>query len=408
MNNIKKHTAVGLAMVMLTGSLAGAYAAPAMGATTGYSITKPHEKKLLTLEEAIKKAVGNNLALKKYEITRESLLKQIDESYRNDKSIFDSKAHLESQLPDKETAPEEYEKAKQQMDYQFQKAISNSDLVKANLTSQRGLIDMNTLMERENTGININRLFTSIQQEQKDIDLLNKKIEQDKKNLAINEKQLALGKLSQTKFDDLALETGKNANKLVVEKAKLSAYYRELENITLLSNIERDYKLESLNLEYKPINLSIETQKAKEENAADMSVLVSSKTAAARVAESKYENYPYGYGDESTTYTQVLDNKYLTQLEESEAVRLAKAKTQQKYNNLQEVQQNIELAKKDIIKLDKQFKELNKKYSLGLVSKNTLENAGFALEEALNGLESMKTQHYQLRQLYENSYFAGL
>ena len=183
----KKYTAIGMAVLMMAGVPNGVFAAALIGgATTTKYVEKQEEKKLLTLEEAIKKAVGNNLALKKYEITRESLLKQIDSSYRNDKSIFDAKEFQESQLPDKDDPT--YEKAKQQMDYQFQKAMANSDVVKASLISQRGSIDMNTVMERESVGININRLFTSIQQKQKDIDILEQKIEQDKKNIDIYEK----------------------------------------------------------------------------------------------------------------------------------------------------------------------------------------------------------------------------
>ena len=402
----KKYTAIGMAFLMIASIPNGAFAATLTGITTTKYIEKQEEKKLLTLEEAIKKAVGNNLALKKYEITRESLLKQIDSSYRNDKSIFDAKEFQESQLPGKDDPT--YEKAKQEMDYQFQKAMANSDVVKASLISQRGSIDMNTVMERESVGININRLFTSIQQKQKDIEILTQKIEQDKKNINIYEKQLNLGKISQSKFDELALETTKNANRMTIEKSKLSGYYRELENATLLSNIEKNYNLEVKVYDYAPFELTPETQKAKEQSAADLSALVSSKTAAVKISTSKYDNYPYVMGDENTTYTQVLDNKYLSELEESEAIRTSKANAQKKYNNIQELQQNIELTKKDITKLENQLNSLKNKYSLGLISKNTLDNSIFALKEAQNGLESLKTQHYQLRQMYENSYFAGL
>lgn len=406
----KKYTAIGMAVLMMAGVPNGVFAAALIGgATTTKYVEKQEEKKLLTLEEAIKKAVGNNLALKKYEVTRESLLKQIDSSYRNDKSIFDAREIQESQLPSvgKPGTPA-YEQAKQQMDYQFQKAMANSDVVKASLISQRGSIDMNTVMERESVGININRLFTSIQQKQKDIDILEQKIEQDKKNINIYEKQLNLGKISQSKFDELALETTKNANRMTIEKSKLSGYYRELENATLLSNIEKNYNLEVKVYDYAPFELTPETQKAKEQSAADLSALVSSKTAAVKISTSKYDNYPYVMGDENTTYTQVLDNKYLSELEESEAIRTSKANAQKKYNNIQELQQNIELTKKDITKLENQLNSLKNKYSLGLISKNTLDNSIFALKEAQNGLESLKTQHYQLRQMYENSYFAGL
>lgn len=408
--NLKKYMAIGLSGLLVLGTGNISFAAPMYISTTKASPaiqqTTEAEKKILTLEEAIKKAISHNLNLKKYEITRESLLKQIDASYTSDQSIFAMREYQESQLPDEKDNPEAYEKAKQEMDAQFQKAMAGSDFVKASLINQRGTLDMNTVMERENVGISINRLFTSIDQKEKDIEILKRKIEQDRKNLSLHEKQLALGKISQSKMEDLYLESGKNQNNLKVEKLKLDGYYRELENLTLLSNIQRDYKLEKLEREYRPIDLSPETQRIKEQSAADFSTLVSAKTAAMKIAQSKYENYPYVAGESS--YVEVSDNRYLSQLEESQAIREAKAKAQEKYNNLQELQENISLAQKNIQKLENQLKDLNRKHQLGLISKNTLDNSAFSLDEAKNSLEALKTQHYQLRQMYENSYFAGL
>ena len=402
-----KYIALGLSAVMTLGTFSSAFAAPmVVQRASSYDAQKKEqvqEKKVLTMEEAIKKAVDNNLNLKKFEITRESLLKQIDSSYRNDQSIFAVKAYQDSQLD--QSAPD-YQVKKNQVDAEFQRAMSGSDYVKAMAISQRSNIDVNTVMEREGVGISISRLFTSIAQKEDDIAILNKKIEQDKKNISLYEKQLALGKISASKWDELTLESTKNQNRLKVDTLKLSGYYRELENLTLLSNIQRDYKLEDVSLQYKPIDLSLDTQKAKEQSAADLSALVSSKTAAKKIAESKYDNYPYL--GEDTTYVAVSDEKYLSQLEESQSIREAKANAQTKYNNLQELQENIEITKKDITKLENQLKDLKTKYSLGLISKNMLDNSQFALEEALNGLESLKTQHYQLRQMYENPYFAGV
>lgn len=407
--------ALGLSAVMTLSTFTSAFAAPmVIQNTTSYQAAKaketPVEKKVLTMEEAIKKAVQHNLNLKKYEITRETLLKQIDSSYSNDKSIFDAKYEAEREL-ENELDPEApgYDQAKQEIDAKFQSALGQSDYAKAVAISQRSNVDVNTVMEREGVTINISRLFTSIAQKEKDIEILNKKIDQDKKNIALYEKQLALGKISEFKWEELALDSTKNQNNLKVEKLKLEGYYRELENMTLLSNIQRDYQLEAITLDYKPLDLSLETQKAKEQSAADLSGLVSSKTAAKKIAESQYDNYPYlGASGQELTRNSVSDEKYLAQLEESQSIREAKASAQSKYHNLQELQENIEITKKDITKLENQLKDLKTRYSLGLISKNTLDNSQFALEEALNGLEALKTQHYQMRQMYENPYYAGV
>ena len=406
--------ALGLSAVMTLSTFTSAFAAPmVIQNTTSYQAAKaketPVEKKVLTMEEAIKKAVQHNLNLKKYEITRETLLKQIDSSYSNDMSIFSKKYQAENALDPSDPSDPNYEKDKQEIDAKFQSALGQSDYAKAVAISQRSNVDVNTVMEREGVTINISRLFTSIAQKEKDIEILNKKIDQDKKNIALYEKQLALGKISEFKWEELALDSTKNQNNLKVEKLKLEGYYRELENMTLLSNIQRDYQLEAITLDYKPLDLSLETQKAKEQSAADLSGLVSSKTAAKKIAESQYDNYPYlGSSGQELTHNNVSDEKYLAQLEESQSIREAKASAQSKYHNLQELQENIEITKKDITKLENQLKDLKTRYSLGLISKNTLDNSQFALEEALNGLEALKTQHYQMRQMYENPYYAGV
>lgn len=403
----RTNIAIGLSVMMTLGIASGAVAAPrvvsAAPSTQSTQTVETKEKQQLTLEDAIKKAVQNNLNLKKNEIQRESLLKQIDQSYQSDQSIFAMKQYQDAQL--NESDPN-YEQTKREQDAQFQKAISGSDYLKATLINQRTTLDVSTIMERETVGMNINRLFTSIQQKEQDIRILERKIVQDAKNLSLYQKQQALGKISDGKLTELQLDATKNQNRLKVEKLKLSAYYRELENLTLLSNIERDYQLEQIETVYQPIELSIETQRIKEQSAADFSTLVSSKVAARKIAESKYENYPYL--SESTTYVEVSDNKYLSQLEESQAIREAKLSAQTKYNNLQELQENIEISSKDITKLELQLKDLALKYKLGTISKNTYDNAVFSLDEAKNSLEALKTQHYQARQMYENLYFAGV
>lgn len=407
--NLKKILSLGLSLALIAAT-GPAQAAPIPSQTARIpskeTQVQVQEKKALTVEEAIKKAISHNLNLKKYELTRESLLKQIDSTYNNDQSIFQLKEYQESQLPDPEKDKDAYDKGKQEIDSQFQQALGISDYSKASLINQRSSIDVSTVMERESVGLSIQRLFTSIQQKEKDIEILEKKIAQEGKNLNLYVRQLELGKISQSKYEELALETTKNTNKLSIEKGKLSNYYRELENITLLSNLERDYDLEEITYDYQPLVLDLASQKVKEQSAADLSSLVSSKRAAMKIAESKYENYPYVSGESS--YTQIQDERYLSQLEESQAIREAKASAQTKYNSLQELQENIGLAQKDIKKLENQLKDLRGKYSLGLISKNTLDNSLFALEEAQNSLLSLKTQHYQLKQTYENPYFRGL
>lgn len=407
--NIKNIVAVTAAAAILVSSSPSAFAMPiynkpvAPPKTTKAEEQKT-EKKLLTIDEAIKSAVNNNLNLKKFEVTRESLLKKIDQNYSQDKSIFELRTWQENNLANLPDGPEK-EKAKQQLEQEFNKAMAGSDVVMAQLVNQRGTIDISKVMEREGVHLSIRRLFTSIMQKEKDIEILGKKIAQDKKNMQLYEKQFELGKISQSKLKEQALETTKNENLLKIEQGKLQNYYNELENLTQISSLQSKYTLEKPSIDYRPIELSEASQKAQQERAADYNLQVISKVADTKIKESVYQNYPYVATESS--YVELRDQKDIAQLDESQAKRDAKYNAQVKYNDLQELQQNILLTEKNITKIENQLKDLRSKYDLGLVAKNVVDNSVFALDEAKNGLDSLKIRHYQLRIMYENAYFAG-
>ena len=166
-------------------------------------------KPLLTVDEAITKAVKNNTTLLKYEVTRETLLRRIDETYTSDKSIFTILEKQRENLPPPGTA--EYEIAKKAMEDDFKKSMANSDVTVSKLISERGNIDIAKIVERENTGVTIKKLFTSINQKETDIKILEQKIALDQRLFNSMQKQLELGRISKDKFKEQELELSKGA-----------------------------------------------------------------------------------------------------------------------------------------------------------------------------------------------------
>lgn len=360
-------------------------------------------KPTLTVQEAIKKSIQHNTNLMRFEINRESLLRSIDQNYRNDQSIFKIFEDTKSTLPAENTP--EYEQAKKDMDESFKKAIASSDVVVSKLISQKANIDIAKIVERENVISSIKRLFTSIEQKENDILILSKKIAHDEKTLAILQKQLTLGKISKNKFDEQELELSKNISRLKIEKSTLANYYNELSSLTRIDNIQSKYTLEKLEIPFEMIVLSEEMQSVQNERAKTYSINVANKINETKLSETIYQNYP-SVSSEST-YNEVKDNKDIAKIDETQAIIDAKKNSQTKYNNLQEIQENIIIAKKDIEKLKIQVKSIEKKYKLGLISKNDYENSSFGLQEAENGLKILYLQHYQLKLAYENPYLAG-
>ncbi len=412
---IKNWLAISSAATILLSVPAAGFASPRYytGTTTtansgvNAEAAKPEApKNVLTVKRAIDSAINSNINLKKLDIQKESLVKEIDGNMNSYQSIFAHQEQMQAQLDTLTPGTAAYEKAKAEMEAAFNRQMASNDYVMASLVNQRGVVDMSKVMERESVILSVNRLFTSVEQKQKDIEILMQKIAQDQKNYALYEKQYELGKISHSKLKEYNLDLTKNKNQLLIEQGKLQNYFNELENLTQISNIQRDYTLEKLTVEYKPIELTAASQKAQQERAAEYNLQVISKVANTKIQESRYENYPY-VTEQGTNFNKVSDERYIAQLEESQSKRDAKYNAQLKYNNLQELQLNIEMSQNEITKLENQLKDLKSKYDLGLISKNVYDNSLFGLEEAKNGLNSLKLQHYQLRMLYENAYFAG-
>ena len=106
---IKNILAMTAMTMMVAGSVQHVFASPIIynkppapstpsAPTTDGKQKEQSNKKLLSINEAIKSAVSNNLNLKKNELTRESLLKEIDNNYSRDMSIFTTREWEEKRL----------------------------------------------------------------------------------------------------------------------------------------------------------------------------------------------------------------------------------------------------------------------------------------------------------------------
>lgn len=360
-------------------------------------------KPVLTVDEAIKKSIQSNTNLLKYELTRETLLKGIDETYTSSKSVFSIFDNQMQNLPAPGTP--QYDEAKRNLENDFKKAIANSDVAVSKLINERGNIDLAKIVEIENTGVAIKKLFTSINQKEVDIKILEQKIALDQRLLNSLQKQLELGRVSQVKYKEQELELSKNANKLKAEKSALNIYYNELSALTRIDGIQSKYSLEKYQAPYKPIILSEATQNAQNERAVAYSINVATKINDTKIKQTIFDNYPNVTTEGN--YLQTRDSKDIAQLEESQAKVEAKKNSQAKYDNLQQIQGNITIALKDIEKIKLQTSSTEKLYKAGKISKNNYESSLFALQEAENQLSSLYIQHYQLRLMYENPYLAG-
>lgn len=383
--------AKGFASLVLAGVLTVGVGFPVFGAE------EVKEKQVLTYEIALKKALDYSITNKKTEAQKETIQKQLDNIYAGYDDLF--------LLPPSSASDGLW---------------ANFDIARETLMNTKNTLELSMNMEMENIKLSITGLFNNIEQQEKNIALAKQKIDQGNKNLTLYKKQYELGMISKQKLEEYTLENRELTTKLALEENKLSLYYAELEKTTGIKNLTENYTLEDLELEYEPFTLEKAELDRYKNSVLEYNMGVNSKKNALSTAESNFENYVplyniqyqqwlAGKGNKPTlSYDGLLNDKNVAELDLSLTEADVKLNVEKKYNSLQELQVNVDSIKSQLEKLNLQLTDLERKYNLGLVSRNALENTRLAKNELENTLSSLVVQQQQLKMMFQSPYFAGL
>lgn len=359
---------------------------------------KTVEKKTLDYDMAIKRAVEYSLTRKSAELQEETLQDKIDDNFNSFDKLFSIK---DPNI--------------------LAGTIANMDVYNKNLTTGRDFMVRQKTVDTENLKITVAGLFNNIEQKLKSIEYLNKKIAQGEVNLDLYKKQLGLGMISENEMKQQEIANKALKTELALEEVKLREHYAELEKTTGLSNIEESYNLAPLDMEYKEISMSKNDLEIYKRNIENFDLGILAKKNAVENKTTAYDNYAEIYNfqhlsylagnqpsEPSFDYKSTRDEKHVAELDLSQTIQNAKMNVEKNYSNLQQLQNNIASMKVELDKLDVQMEALDKKYELGLVSKNVYDNTKLSREELKNKLDGMIVQQKQLKLLFESPYFAGM
>ncbi|MGL5256487.1 MAG: hypothetical protein ACRC76_05565 [Proteocatella sp.] len=359
---------------------------------------KTVEKKTLDYDMAIKRAVEYSLTRKSAELQEETLQDKIDDNFNSYDKLFSIK---DPNI--------------------LAGTIANMDVYNKNLTTGRDFMVRQKTVDTENLKITVAGLFNNIEQKLKSIEYLNKKIAQGEVNLDLYKKQLGIGMISENEMKQQEIANKALKTELALEEVKLREHYAELEKTTGLSNIEESYNLAPLDMEYKEISMSKNDLEIYKRNIENFDLGILAKKNAVENKTTAYDNYAEIYNfqhlsylagnqpsEPSFDYKSTRDEKNVAELDLSQTIQNAKMNVEKNYSNLQQLQNNIASMKVELDKLDVQMEALDKKYELGLVSKNVYDNTKLSREELKNKLDGMIVQQKQLKLLFESPYFAGM
>lgn len=368
--------------------------------TTGMvlpSFAEVKEKQVLSYEVALKKALDFSISNKKTEAQKDSIQKQIDNLYAGYDNLF--------LLPPSSIADSMW---------------ANFDIARETLFNTKSTLELSMNMEIENIKLSLTGLFNNIAQQSKNIILAKEKIAQGNRNLMLYNKQYELGMISKQKLDEYTIENRDAATKLALEENKLNLYYAELEKLTGIKDLKAGYTLDEIEIIYKALIIEKTELERYKNSVLEYNINVNSKQNSLSSAEMNFDNYVplynlqyqqwlAGNGNKPTmSYDGLLNDKNIAELDLSLTQADVKLNVEKKYNSLQEIQVNINSITGQLEKLNLQITDLQRKYDLGLVSKNVVENTKLGKIELETTLSSLIVQQQQLKMLFESPYFAGL
>jgi hypothetical protein len=349
-------------------------------------LTIAEEGSKITYEEAVAKALQNNLALKSIEesikISEETQEFARDavvvhrppvEDYTKDEAFFITEAaHVNALI------------SLTQADYgvaaaQYQKQI------------QEGVIKYQ-----------VKAAFDSIQSYKMEIEILNRTMETAKKQLDIITQKANLGLESDFKKTTEEQNYINQQKKMEVLKKSLENEYIKLNRLMGIDERERfslEYALEFSPLEMSEIELNAHIERALVK---DPTILL--KGEAVKQAEYNLRLYTYSGINPADTFGAREGKLKQARLEEMQAKNELRDKIRTTYNQIKQLEEQYQIYTTNLQQAKEQYNILKTQYELGMVTELDLKQAELAILSAQVTQEKTAIQHAQLVYLLNNPY----
>lgn len=363
---MKRKITLLLAASMLAFAQVSAYAADASQDTVSATSSDSENDGILTVDEAVTKAVGYSRTLKTLYENNEV----------NELSADDTRIDL--------IWSNEYVQ------------VTNLNVELKNLLNSIRNYATDVEIETEKIRLNVIELFAAIINAEDSLDMYDKQIDINERELKIAGVKKGLGLLSQTDYDALVVENNSTkASKQSLEN-ELEEAYKSLNRI-LGQNLNTRYSVQ-LDIEYEPLgDTDLEYAVSK---AVSSSQSVKEKKEAVEIAKYQLDVYSHEY---SGGYKQDKQNNY------AQATRALDDTKTQIESSLRTVYNNINTAEtaynNNLASLEQKKKELSVKklqLSLGKITRLDYDKAEYELEQLENTIKQSVYSHYVLVCQYNN------
>jgi hypothetical protein len=274
--------------------------------------------------------------------------------------------------------------------------VTNLNVELKNLLYSIANYDENVAIEKEKIRLNIVELFAGIISAEDAVDMYEKQIELNERDLQIAEVKKNLGLLSQSEYDGMVVSNNNVKSSKQSLETQLDEAYTSL-NKLLGQSLSLRYTV-SLDVEYEAlgdVNLEYDVSKA-----VSSSQTIKEKQEAATIAKYKLDVYSHEY---SGGYKESAQSNY------AQATRaLADAKTsieaslRTTYNSIQTAETNYN---NNLANLEQKKNELAIKkvqLDLGKITQLEYDKAEYEIEQLENTIKQSVYSHYVLVSKYNN------
>lgn len=362
---MKRKIALLIAASMLAFTQVSAYAA-GTSQTTASTTAYTENDGILTVDEAVTKAVG-------YSRTLKSLY---EKNEVNELSADDTRIDL--------IWSNEYVQ------------VTNLNVELKNLLNSIRNYSTDVEIETEKIRLNVIELFAAIINAEESLDMYDKQIDINERELKIAEVKKSLGLLSQTDYDALVVENNKTKSSKQSLENELEEAYKSLNQI-LGQNLNTRYTVQ-LDIEYEPLgDTDLEYAVSK---AVSSSQSVKEKKEAVEIAKYQLDVYSHEYSggykqDKQNNYAQATRDLDDTKTQIESSLRTV-------YNNINTAETNYN---NNLASLEQKKKELSVKklqLSLGKITQLDYDKAEYEVEQLENTIKQSAYSHYVLVCQYNN------
>ena len=272
--------------------------------------------------------------------------------------------------------------------------------IKVQIADLKNTIDNYDLSVQKNKDIlkyDITKLFISIANEIKEIEIQEKNLSVLKKELDIAEIKQKRGMLSESEFNSQNAEYIKEFNEVENKKIDLDNLYIDL-NKAIGIDLRKKYSID-LDLPYTKIgNINIDE---KISDGLDGNLNIKEQKQSLEVSEYEYSNY-----NENTSYSTIIskENDIKSKQRDIEEAEINFNDSLNKvYKNILSNESTDDKYNEELSYKQKEFEILNLKYSMGKATLLEIDKKALEIEELQNKISENRFDHYLLVMQFQNS-----